>query len=227
MTTIDFEFNCEHSKNTVFLHLFSPARRTDFVLIMTFTIIIISCVVLSGLLGRSSSTILHRIASTSFAESTHRPRFLSSRYYSIEQLVLDCHSGRLTNNLGLGGEILGVLAVGPICSWSLSDERPAPFDGTCCLFIASLVTLVLYICSFSIHLNVGGEFAPHPRDGCSDLQARRCGSFLREVLTVSVGDMASLFEEANWSLTPLLGNAPAYVAARDEEMGSLSTKSII
>ena len=213
----------------------SPARRTDFVLIMTFTIIIISCIVLSGLLGRSSSTIMHRVAATSFAECPHRRKTIFSRYYSMEQLVADCDSGRLTNFLGLGGEILGVLAVGPICSWALALERPAPFDGTCCLFIASLVTLVLYICSFSIHLNVGGEFAPHPRsDGCSDVQARRCGSFLSEVIAVSAGDMASLFEEANWSLTPLLGNPPAYSSATggnggDEEMGSITTtaKSIV
>lgn len=175
---------------------------------MTFTIIIISCVVLSSLLGRSATTILHRIASSGFAESPARRGF---RIYPLEHLIADCESGRLTRYLYIGGEILGVLAVAPICSWSLSDERPTPFDGTCCLFLSSLVTLVLYVSSFSLHLNAVGEFAPHPRgDGCSDAQVRRCGSFLFEVVAVSVGDMASLFEEANWSLTPLLGISRAY-----------------
>jgi hypothetical protein len=117
----------------------------------------------------------------------------------------DCKSGLLTYNLNIVGEIVGVLAVAPLCSWSLSHERPAPFDGTICLCISSLVTFVLYVCSFSLHLNVVGEFTAHPRDGCSSEKTRRCGSFLCEVVTVSVGDMASLFDEANWSLTPLLG----------------------
>jgi hypothetical protein len=178
---------------------------------MTFTIIIISCVVLSSLLGRSAATILHRIAASSFAESPARRRIWLPRQYPLDRLIADCESGRLTQYLYIGGEILGVLAVAPICSWSLSDEKPSPFDGTCCLFLSSLVTLALYVCSFSLHLNAVGEFAPHPRgDGCSDAQARRCGSFLFEVVAVSVGDMASLFEEANWSLTPLLGISRAY-----------------
>jgi hypothetical protein len=128
----------------------------------------------------------------------------------MDRFAGDCESGRLTRYLNIVGEIMGVLLVAPLCSWALAHERPAPFDGTCCLFISSLVTLVLYVCSFSLHLNVVGEFAPHPRDGCSDAHARRCGSFLCEVATVSLGDMASLLDETNWSLTPLLANSQRY-----------------
>jgi hypothetical protein len=172
---------------------------------MASSTIFISCIVLSSMLGRSSSTILHRIAAKSFAECPDRRENWFSSRYGKEKLMRDCKSGLLTYNLNIVGEIVGVLAVAPLCSWSLSHERPAPFDGTICLFVSSLVTFVLYVCSFSLHLNVVGEFAPHPRDGCSDAHARRFGSFLCEVVTVSSGDMASLFDEANWSLTPLLG----------------------
>ena len=191
---------------------------------MTATIIFVSCIVISSILGRSSSTILHRIAADSYAECTHRHNnWFSSRYGGKEKLRSDCLSGRFTQNLNIAGEIFGVLAVAPLCSWSLSQQRPAPLDGTCCIFISSLVTLALYVCSFSIHLNVVGEFAPHPRDGCSDIHARRCGSFLCEVATVSVSDIASLFDEANWSLSPLLGNA----SSRGDGKPSLLTAKVV
>jgi hypothetical protein len=178
---------------------------------MTTTIIFMSCIVLSSMLGRASSTILHRIASATLARSNNVPKNGFTSRYGMDRLTSDCESGRLTLKINLIAEILGVLAAAPLCSWSLAHERPSPLDGTCCLFISSLVTFVLYVCSFSLHLNSVGEFAPHPRDrdGCSsDAHARRCGSFLCEIVTVSVGDMASLLDEANWSLTtPLLGHA--------------------
>jgi hypothetical protein len=159
------------------------------------------------MLGRASSTILHRIASATLAQSKNVPKTGFTSRYGMDRLTSDCESGRFTHKISLIAEIVGVLAAAPLCSWSLAHERPSPFDGTCCLFISSLVTFVLYVCSFSLHLNSVGEFAPHPRDGCSDAHARKCGSFLCEIVTVSVGDMASLFDEANWSLTPLLGHA--------------------
>jgi hypothetical protein len=193
-----------------------PEKRTDAVLVMTLTIIFMSCIVLSSLLGRASSTILHRIASASLAESEVKPNNWFTSRYGMERLISDGESGRLTNKINLIAEVCGVLAVAPLCSWSLAHQRPAPFDGTCCLLLSFLVTLVLYICSYSLHLNVVGEFAPHPRDGCSDLHARKCGSFLCEVATVSVSDMASLFEEANWTLTPLLGNSRSYSEVREK-----------
>jgi hypothetical protein len=54
------------------------------------------------------------------------------------------------------------------------------------------------------YLNTFGEFAPHPKDTCGDA-IRKCCSFLGGVVAVSAGDMASLFEEANWTSTPLFG----------------------
>jgi hypothetical protein len=204
----------------------SPEQRVDNVLIMAITIIIMSCIVLSSLLGRASSTILHRIACMSFAESEAKPPGWLATRYGVEQLLVDCQNGKITSRMNFVSEILGVLAIAPICSWSLAQERPTPFDGTCCLYISCLVTLVLYVCSFSLHLNVVGEFAPHPREGCGGdaRAARKCGSFLCEVATVSVGDMASLFEEANWSLTPLLGHSRGFHASSEkiDNMGSAS-----
>lgn len=195
---------------TIFLFK-SPDKRTNSVLIMALTIIFISCIVLSSMLGRASSMILHRIASVSLVQSHYKPNNWFTARYGVEKLVSDCESGKFTNQIKFVSEVFGVFLVAPLWHWSLAHERPAPFDGTCCLLLSSLVALVLYVCSFSLHLNVVGDFAPHPRnDGCSDLRARKCCSFLCEVVTVSVSDMASLFDEANWSTTPLLGHTQSY-----------------
>ena len=187
---------------------------------MALTIIFMSCIVLSSMLGRASATILHRTATTSYANCGDRTAtdWLAARYGGYDKLITDCQTGDLTNKINFISQILGVVIVSPLCWWSLAQERPAPFDGTCCLLLTSFVAFVLYICSFSLHLNGTGNFAPHPRgDACSEVQAKKCCSFLCEILTVSVSDMASLFDEANWSLTPLLGQSQSYSEVRDKK----------
>ena len=176
---------------------------------MTSTIIFLSCTALASMLGRSGLAILHRIASESFARTDTFQTNWFSRIYGPHKLVVDCESGRFTGLLRLCGEVLGIMAVAPLYCWSTGQERPAPFDASCAFFVASLITFVLYVSSFSLHLNVTGEFAPHPREsGCGgEVNARKCCSFVREVFSVSVGDMASLLEEANWSSCPLLGRS--------------------
>jgi hypothetical protein len=101
------------------------------------------------------------------------------------------------------------------------------------LFFSSLVTFVLYVSSFSLHFNVVGEFAPHPLEsGCSgrEVSARKCCSFIGEVCSVSVGDMASLMEEANWSRTSYstrsIGGRRDRVPSLDQSNHHQVTKSI-
>jgi len=189
------------------LLIFRSIPRTESVLVMTSTIIFLSSTALASMLGRSGLAILHRIASESFARRYDVKSNWFSRTYGADKLLADCESGRFTWLLHLLGEMMGIVAVAPLYCWSTAQERPAPFDASCAFFVASLVTFVLYVSSFALHLNVVGEFAPHPRDsGCSgEANARKCCSFVGEVFSVSVGDMASLFEEANWSSCPLLG----------------------
>lgn len=182
-----------------------PMRRTDSVFVMASTIVIFACLSLSGILGRSSSTILHRIASDSFTRIASTETSWLTKRYGKDQLIRDCESGKFTTFLDTAGEIMGIILVAPLWSWSMAHARPAPFDSSCVIFVTCLVTCVLYVCSFSLHLNNFGEFAPHPKDSCTG--TRRCVPFVTEVIAVSAGDMASLFEEANWSSTQLLGGA--------------------
>lgn len=190
-----------------FFSFLSSIPRTESVLVMTSTIIFLSCTALASMLGRAGLAILHRIASEGYArrrdvvEPTSSSTF--AKIYGPDKLVADCKSGRFTKLLRLVGEVLGIIAVAPLYCWSTIQERPAPFDASCAFFCTSLVAFVLYVSSFSLHLNVNGEFAPHPRreSGCGggEVNARKCCSFVGEVCSVSVGDMASLLEEANWS----------------------------
>jgi len=168
---------------------------------MTSTILFFSSLALASMVGRSASKILHRIAAEGFARLP-KPHIKSDR---TRHLLSECEDGRFTSLVNLVAEIAGIFLVAPLWSMSISSGRPAPFNGTCILYVCSLITFVLYVCSFSLHLNSVGEFAPHPKDSCSDSRWRRIVLFLCEVIAVSAGDVSSLFEEANWATTPLLG----------------------
>jgi hypothetical protein len=186
----------------------SPEKRTNSILVMALTIIFLSCMVLSSLFARVSSGVLHHLASATFAKSEHVSTYWIGRYYGNEErLINDCESGKLSAKIGFVSELIGVMVVAPIYSWSLAQQQPSSMDGTLCLYLSALLAFVIYICSFSINLHVGGDFSLHSREKGhgSDSISRRCLSFLYEVISVSVSDMASLFDEANWSVSPLLG----------------------
>lgn len=183
-------------------------ERSDSVVVMTSTILLFSCLAIASILGRSSSTLLHRTASDSFAR---RPKHQINRFgsfYGTHRLFADCESGRLTAIVGPISEICGILLAAPLLSLSLSGALPAPFDATAILCMAALLCFVLYICSFSLHLSsVARQFAAHPSVNCPYFGRRRCLPILSEAVSVSAGDMASLLEESNWSSTSLLGRS--------------------
>jgi hypothetical protein len=180
---------------------FSADKRSDSVVVMTSATIIFASMALATMIGRSASKILHRIASESFA---YQPKVKSKSTTFSSKLLAECESGRFTSLLNLLAEITGIFLVAPLWSMSISNEKEGPLNCTSVLLISSLITFVLYVCSFALHLNSAGEFSPHPKESCTDPRWRRCLSFVCEIIAVSAGDMASLFEEANWSATPLL-----------------------
>jgi hypothetical protein len=168
---------------------------------MTSTVILLASLALASMIGRSASKILHRIASESFARQAES----SNQRGAKGMLFSKCESGGVTSWLNLAAEISGIFFVAPVWSFSISSERNAPLNATCIVFFTFLITFVLYVCSFSLHLNSAGEFAPHPKECWSDSRMERFVSFLWEAIVVSAADIASLFEEANWETTHLLG----------------------
>jgi len=81
----------------------------------------------------------------------------------------------------------------------------APFDGSCCLMLGSLTAIGLYIGSFSLSLNIEGELVSETQENYAEIPRKQRRSFFCELISVSANDMASLIEETNWSLTPLVG----------------------
>jgi hypothetical protein len=187
----------------------SGDERTNSVLVMAMTIITVSCLVLAGIFGRASSMVLHFIAASNFAADDHHDLsfWLGSLYGGSEKLKSDCMTGIFTSKLSYTSQILGAVLSGLISAWSLGEQRHTPFDGTLCFCVAALLSVALYISSFFLHINSGGGFSTYQRDkACgSDSRSRRCLSFMYEIISVSVSDMASLFDESNWRTSPLLG----------------------
>lgn len=183
----------------VLVLLYSSVERSDSVVVMTVTVTTLACLAVASILGRSASTVLHRIATEGFARKPEP--FGLARYYGVNRLAFDCESGRLTAVLGLVGELSGVFGSLPLLSWSLKSERTAPFNGTFAFFVGSVVAFALYVCSFCLHLNSVGEFAGRHSESCR----HKCLPLIGEAVAASAGDMASLLEEANWSSTPMLG----------------------
>ena len=182
----------------------TSVARSDSILNMASTIILLATLVIANLLGGSASTILHRIACDSYSRNASRKHWLSY-FYGDARLSSHCESGRFTSLLHAAGEVTGIFLSAPIYSWSTQHERPLPFDATFCFFIASFVAFSVYVCSFSLNLNIVGEFESHPRDLFED-DAKRCCSVIGEMIAVPVNDIASLLEEANWSSSsPLMG----------------------
>lgn len=167
---------------------------------MASTIVVFSCIALASMLGRSGSKILHRIAAESYARnvSPSRSSIFGYGYYGMSRFLADCGTGRLTTFLNIASELFGSVFFATLWSWSVASNHRPPWDGTFIFLLSSVATFLLYVCSFSLHLNSAGEFAPHPKENSNSALRRFC-LFLREIVAVSAGDMASLFEERNWA----------------------------
>lgn len=199
-----------------------PNKRRESVFVMTSVITIFACTALASMFGRSASKILHRTAAEGFARAALTSNNVVVRVYGASNLLTDCQSGRFTSLLTILGEILGIALVVPLWSWSILSGLSSPWNTTCTFFVASLTALLLYIFSFTLYLNGSGDFSPHPKDSCSS-ETRKCFPFIREVFAAAAGDMASLFEESNWSsTTPLIqqprGRSWSETSARAEHM---------
>jgi hypothetical protein len=179
-------------------HIVSVARHES-VAAMTSTIILLVTLAFASMLGRTSITVLHRIACDNYASSP-RQRSLISNVYGKARLLSDCQTGKLTSSLHALAETVGIMAVAPLYSWSTFKERPMPFDASCCFFVATFISFVLYVFSFSLHLSIIGEFSVPAATHGSAGSTQTCAIF-GDMMAVPVNDIASLFEEANFSFT--------------------------
>ena len=170
---------------------------------MTTTIVATASLALASILGRSASKILHRIATESYLRDARQVKFLPNPS-SMPGFKMECEMGRWTAFLNIAFEVIGSITSAAVWSWSVSHGSFLPFDSALTFVLLSIAALALYTWSFSLYLNPAGEFAPHPEDSQSVSRMNRLLLFLREIISVSGRDMASLFEESNWATNPVL-----------------------
>jgi hypothetical protein len=139
-----------------------------------------------------------------------------SNNWIIRSLRDACQSGQLTSQLSFLAEVIGILAASPMCSWSIGNGHSAPFNAVFALLVSSVAATVVYVYSFSVHLiESWGEFAPPPSGKHS--RTRRVLSFAWQMFTVSLNDMASLLEEAEWHPSSLLSRRMRCRSAADTD----------
>jgi hypothetical protein len=171
--------------------------RVDSIMNMLSMIVMVAALALSSMLGLTSMSILHRIACENYASYPRRGSCVA-RMYGEDRLLSHCQTGKLTFLLQSTAAIVGALTVAPVYAWSTLRERPTPFDASFCFFAVALVSCVLYIFSFSLNLNVVGEFV----ESATNISPRRkqtC-SMVGDMVAVPYSDMTTLFEEANMSI---------------------------
>lgn len=177
--------------------------RTDSVFVMTTTIVASASLALASMVGRSASKILHRIAAESYARDARQVKFMPN-LSTTSSFKLECEMGRWTAFLNIASEVIGSITSAAVWSWSVSHDSFLPFDSALTFVLLSISAFTLYTWSFSLYLNPAGEFAPHPEDSHNASRLNRLLLFLREIVSVSGRDMASLFEESNWATNPVL-----------------------
>lgn len=170
--------------------------RVDSVMNMVSTIVLVAGLALSSMMGMTAISILHQIACENYVANPKAGRIV--RMYGQQRLLSHCRTGKLTYFLQSVADLIGILIVAPMYFWSTLRERPTPFDASFCFFGVSLVSLFLYILSFSLQLNVVGEFVePAPANG-SARRKQTCAVF-GDAVTVPVGDITALLDDANMS----------------------------
>jgi CRAL/TRIO domain len=170
--------------------------RVDSVVNMVSTILLVSGLAMSSMMGMTAISILHRIACENYV--TNPMTGFIARIYGPNRLLSDCQTGKLTSILQSVADLIGIMIVAPLYSWSTLRERPAPFDASLCFFALSLVSFISYILSFSLQLNVVGEFVePTPVTG-TPRRKQTCALF-GDAVTVPVSDITALLGDANMS----------------------------
>lgn len=172
--------------------------RVESVVNMISTVVLVAGLAVTGVMGMGSITILHRIACENFVANPNRRNVIGS-VYGHERLRADCQTGKFAFVLRTVAEILGILAIAPLYSWSTTRERPTPLDAACCFFVAALVSFVLYVLSFSLRLNVVGEFVEQSENIGGGRRKRTCA--FGDLCAVPMSDVRMILEEANVSIT--------------------------
>jgi hypothetical protein len=107
--------------------------------------------------------------------------------------------------IGISGEIVGALVVSPIMVWSIRGDHSFPLNASFAFYTASILSAFLYFFSFSFTVTIEGSSKDKSKLRKGPVSRFSIFSFVKEIVSVSAADMASLFQESNWSSSAALG----------------------
>lgn len=177
----------------------------DNMLVLTSNALICASMFIASFIGRKSSVKLHSVASSAYIEKLSLRCDTRTKIGQIlNKIVYFVEKGGLSYYLGVLGEMTGALVVTPIVVWSMKKEHGFPTDASFSFYTGAALCASLYMSSFSFRVAGGVSNRYSERSECNHNAPMRC-SILRDVIAVSVSDMASMFEENNWSSSTALG----------------------
>lgn len=193
----------------VFLLLLLPfvpfISNFDNMLVLTTNILLGVSISIASILGRLSLARLHSIASSAYVGKISLSCDGRTKLGQTLNMVANfVQKGGFTYILGVSGEVTGSVIVAPIIVWSAKVEHHFPIDTSLSFYTGAGLCAILYMLSFSF--KVTGEIPNREFDNIqqgsyhSASSSTRCSIF-RDICAVSVSDVASLFEESNWSST--------------------------
>lgn len=175
----------------------------DSMLVLTTNALFFAAVFIASVIGRISSVKLHSIASSAYVEKISLRCDTGTVFGQCLNMVADfVQKGGLSYVLGVTGEMVGALIVTPIIVWSSQNDHHFPLDASFAFYTGSALCASLYMASFSFR--IAGE-TPSRRVVDERMSAPSSCSIIRDIIAVSSQDMASMFEEQNWSSSAALG----------------------
>lgn len=194
----------------VFLLMLIPTisyiSNYDSMLTLTTNILLSAAIFIASVLGRVSSSKLHNLASSAYVNKLHlRCDDRTKLGLALNRIANFVQNGGWTLMIGLTGEIVGALVVSPIMVWSIKGEHSFPLDACFAFYTAAVLCAFLYFFSFSFTVTMEGSSKNKHKTEKVQVSRFSIFSFVKEIVSVSAADMASLFQESNWSSSAALG----------------------
>jgi hypothetical protein len=194
----------------VFLLMLVPTisyiSNYDSMLTLTTNILLSAAMFIASVLGRVSSSKLHTIASSAYVNKLHlRCDDRTKLGLALNKIANFVQNGGWTLMIGISGEIVGALVVSPIMVWSIRGDHSFPLNASFAFYTAAILSAFLYFFSFSFTVTIEGSSKDKSKLRKGPVSRFSIFSFVKEIVSVSAADMASLFQESNWSSSAALG----------------------
>ena len=188
----------------------------DNMLVLTTNALFFAAMFIASIIGRTSSVKLHSIASSAYVEKISLRCDSRTGIGQCLNLIADfVQKGGLSYMLGVTGEVVGALIVTPIMIWSSRNDHHFPLDASFAFYTGSTLCAFLYMSSFSFKV-AGETFSRRIVDERLHQTAPSSCSIIRDVIAVSSQDMASMFEEQNWSSSTALGRQSSIIKSDED-----------